>query len=311
MESLVEFLGELKEGRTWHKHPEVDKSGADCVEAAVGLALVRGGEQRALELLSRLGMALGRDSSIEEALQGRSKYWLRKVQPFVPQKSALEEGWSRQELQELGLDDALKRVGLRRLESVVGYKFKEPSFLLQAFTHSSFLDPSHDHCALTESYESLEFLGDALLEYLLTSHLFFRTDFNYWQIKMLKTIILSNIFFAGHVTTHQLENHILHCSEPLHRKIRDFLEAQWWDEAKPQIGHHLVELDLEHEIMPKVQVADKISGIHATTLKFRSWATYLNLLWQQYILTLDTTYQQYGQSTPSFSQTWRQSLPTL
>ena len=24
MESLVEFLGELKEGRTWHKHPEVD-----------------------------------------------------------------------------------------------------------------------------------------------------------------------------------------------------------------------------------------------------------------------------------------------
>ena len=258
-------MGELKEGRTWHKHPEVDKSGADCVEAAVGLALVRGGEQRALELLSRLGMALGRDSSIEEVLQGRSKYWLRKGQPFVPQKSALEEGWNRQELQELGLDDALKRVGLRRLESVVGYKFKEPSFLLQAFTHSSFLDPSHDHCALTESYESLEFLGDALLEYLLTSHLFFRTDFNYWQIKMLKTIILSNIFFAGHVTTHQLENHILHCSEPLHRKIRDFLEAQWWDEAKPQIGHHLVELDLEHEIMPKVQVTDRMSEMYMMT----------------------------------------------
>ena len=257
MDSLVEFLGELKEGhRPWHRHPEVDKSGADCVEAAVGLALVRGGEERALELLSRLGMALGRDSSIEEALQGRSKYWVRKVQPFPPQKSALEEGWTRQELQELGLDDALKRVGLRRVESVIGYKFKEPSFLLQAFTHHSFTDPSNDHCALTESYEQLEFLGDAILEYLLTSHLFFRTDFKYWQMKMLKAIILSNNFFVGHVTAHQLENHILHCSETLHRKIRDFLEAQWWDEAKPQIGHHLVELDLEQEIMPKVQVTE-------------------------------------------------------
>ena len=141
---------------------------------------------------------------------------------------------------------------------MLGYKFKEPSFLLQAFTHPSFLEPSLDHCALTESYEPLEFLGDALLDYLLTSHLFFRTDFSYWQIKTLKTIILSNSFFAGHVTEHQLENHILHCSETLHRKIRDFLEAQWWDEAKPQIGHHLVELDLEHEIMPKVQSANRI-----------------------------------------------------
>ena len=268
MESLVEFLGELKGGRIWHKHPEVDKSGADCVEAAVGLALVRGGEERAIELLSRLGMALGRDSSLEEALQGRSRHWLRRVQPFIPQKSALEEGWSRQELQELGLDDALKRVGLSRLESVLGYKFKEPSFLLQAFTHPSFLDPSLDHCALTESYEPLEFLGDALLDYLLTSHLFFRTDFSYWQIKTLKTIILSNSFFAGHVTEHQLENHILHCSEPLHRKIRDFLEAQWWNEAKPQIGHDLVELDLELEIMPKVE-AKKMSEANEKFCNFR------------------------------------------
>ena len=252
METLVEFLGGLKEGRIWHNHPGVDKAGADCVEAAVGLALVRGGEDRALQLLSRLGMALGKDSTLEEVLEGRSKYWLRKVQPFPPQRSALEEGWTRQELRELGLDDAFKRVGLSRLESLIGYKFNEPSFLLQAFTHPSFLSPDHDHCALTESYEPLEFLGDALLDYLLTSHLFYRTDFNYWQIKALKTVILSNSFFAGHVTEHQLENHILHCSEALHKRIRDFLEAQWWDEAKPQIGHHLVELDLEQEIMPKV-----------------------------------------------------------
>ena len=306
MESLVEFLGELKEGRPWHRHPEVDKSGADGVEAAVGLALVRGGEERALELLSRLGMSLGRDSSLEEALQGRSKYWLRKVQPFPPQKSALEEGWTKQELQELGLDDALKRVGLSRLESVIGYKFKEPSFLLQAFTHSSFLDPSLDHCALTESYEPLEFFGDALLDYL-----FFRTDFNYWQLKTLKAIILSNIFFVGHVTAHQLENHILHCSESLHRKIRDFLEAQWWNEAKPQIGHDLVELDLEHEIMPKVQATDRISGAYNEIFNFRFSPTYLNLLWLQSILTLDMTCQQCGQSTPSFFQTWSQSLQTL
>ena len=52
---------------------------------------------------------------------------------------------------------------------------------------------------------------------------------------------------------HQLDNHILHCSSNLHEQIRDYIEMQWWDEAKPQIGHTLPELVLEEGVLPKVQ----------------------------------------------------------
>ena len=54
------------------------------------------------------------------------------------------------------------------------------------------------------------------------------------------------------VIEHQLDNHILHCSHHLHENIRDYIEMQWWDEAKPQIGHTLPELVLEEEVLPKV-----------------------------------------------------------
>ena len=55
------------------------------------------------------------------------------------------------------------------------------------------------------------------------------------------------------VIEHQLDNHILHCSPNLHENIRDYIEMQWWDEAKPQIGHTLPELVLEEEVLPKVR----------------------------------------------------------
>ena len=57
---------------------------------------------------------------------------------------------------------------------------------------------------------------------------------------------------VNQVIEHQLDNHILHCSHHLHENIRDYIEMQWWDEAKPQIGHTLPELVLEEEVLPKV-----------------------------------------------------------
>ena len=136
------------------------------------------------------------------------------------------------------------------LLQVIGYTFREKSFLLQAFTHSTFDDS--DQPRLTESYEQLEFLGDAVIDFLITRHLVGHSDLKVRRRKMLKTILVSNSFFASVLTSHQLENHVLHNSSSLHYKIRDYIEAQWWDEAKPQIGHDLAELVLEHNVLPKM-----------------------------------------------------------
>ena len=115
-------------------------------------------------------------------------------------QSALEPGWSREELEELGLDDLMARLNHKRIEQVVGYTFREKSFLLQAFTHPTFLDDrGQDLPKLTESYEQLEWLGDAVLDYIITRHLNTKTKADYKKVKLLRSILLSNAFFAAQV----------------------------------------------------------------------------------------------------------------
>lgn len=55
------------------------------------------------------------------------------------------------------------------LESRLGYAFKDPSLLERALTHRSF---AHESGSPSETYERLEFLGDALLGFFVSDWLF-------------------------------------------------------------------------------------------------------------------------------------------
>ena len=57
--------------------------------------------------------------------------------------------------------------GFENFEEIIGYRFNDRSYLLQAFSHASYY-PNR----LTDCYQRLEFLGDAVLDYLITRHLF-------------------------------------------------------------------------------------------------------------------------------------------
>ncbi len=68
--------------------------------------------------------------------------------------------------------DASQAASTKALESVLGFSFKNPSLLRLALVHRSYcnengLDPS-------ESYERLEFLGDAVLELAVSTELYRR-----------------------------------------------------------------------------------------------------------------------------------------
>lgn len=61
------------------------------------------------------------------------------------------------------------------LQSILGYSFKDLSYLEQAMTHSSYTNEQRTRGIRAESNERLEFLGDAVLgavisEYLFSSH---------------------------------------------------------------------------------------------------------------------------------------------
>ncbi|MCR5544313.1 MAG: ribonuclease III [Eubacterium sp.] len=55
------------------------------------------------------------------------------------------------------------------LEEILGYKFKDISHLDTAFTHKSYANESHSDVV---SYERYEFLGDAILQFVTSKHLF-------------------------------------------------------------------------------------------------------------------------------------------
>lgn len=57
------------------------------------------------------------------------------------------------------------------LETAIGYRFRDPSLLRRAMTHSSYIN--EHHMAKTDCNERLEFLGDAVLEIVSSEYLYF------------------------------------------------------------------------------------------------------------------------------------------
>ena len=66
--------------------------------------------------------------------------------------------------------EVIPEVPLQDLESLLGYSFKDRTLLLQALTHRSFVN-EHEGENLRNN-ESLEFLGDSVLGFLISSRIF-------------------------------------------------------------------------------------------------------------------------------------------
>ena len=58
------------------------------------------------------------------------------------------------------------------LEAALGYTFKNCEYLLCALSHPSYANEQRTKGISAESYERLEFLGDAVLETVISEHLF-------------------------------------------------------------------------------------------------------------------------------------------
>ena len=59
----------------------------------------------------------------------------------------------------------MKQNDLRTIEKKIGYEFNDKALIMRAFTHAS-----ADACA-TKNYQSLEFLGDSLLNFIVAKRL--------------------------------------------------------------------------------------------------------------------------------------------
>ncbi len=126
----------------YKEHLVSDKSIADSVEAIIGAYLITSGPQAALQIMSWFGLeVLPRARCAEDGAE---------VLISIPEVPAPK------------INDILKLEelidGYGAFEACIGYKFKQPAYLLQAFTHASYT-----YNTVTDCYQRLEFLGEFFL----------------------------------------------------------------------------------------------------------------------------------------------------
>lgn len=212
------------------QHSIPDKSIADCVEALIGANLIECGPRGALLFMSWLGIRVlpwkdvPCDESIAKSIPGSTKPIERdgiKYQTTygfwkAPKSPLLHFAPHPYETLELLLD------GYSEFEAHIGYFFNDRSYLLQAMTHASY-----SQNRLTDCYQRLEFLGDAVLDYLITRHLY--EDLRQHSpgaLTDLRSALVNNTIFASLAVRHDFHKYFRHLSPGLNDVIDRFVRIQ-------------------------------------------------------------------------------------
>lgn len=82
----------------------------------------------------------------------------------------------------------------------IGYKFKNPSLLKQALTHSSFS---------SENYERLEFLGDSILDFLVGEYFFKNCKESEGKLTVLRSHFVSENYLSCLFDKLELKNDVI------------------------------------------------------------------------------------------------------
>lgn len=158
------------------------KTVADVVEALIGAFLSTGGEAAALSFMDWLGVKVDFINVLYE----------RRF-PVQPEKL----------------------VNIKYFESLLNYKFRDASLLVEALTHGSYMLPDIPGC-----YQRLEFLGDSVLDYVITTHLYHKyPGMSPGLLTDLRSASVNNDCYAQSAVKAGLHKHILHASQELHKHI--------------------------------------------------------------------------------------------
>ncbi|XP_077415701.1 endoribonuclease Dicer isoform X2 [Vanacampus margaritifer] len=212
-----------KQSISYDLHTEqciADKSIADCVEALLGCYLTSCGERAAQMFLCSLGLKvlpLERGSLTEElqlsptSTAGDLCYgWLK-----IPPRCMLEHPDAERTLNHL-------ISGFENFEKKINYTFRNKAYLLQAFTHASY-----HYNTITDCYQRLEFLGDAILDYLITKHLYEDPrQHSPGVLTDLRSALVNNTIFASLAVKYDYHKYFKAISPELFHVIDDFVQFQ-------------------------------------------------------------------------------------
>ncbi|KAL2544711.1 Endoribonuclease Dicer-like protein 3 [Forsythia ovata] len=167
------------------------KTVSDCVEALIGAYYVGGGLTAALQLMKWLSIGAEVEPSwVDNAIKAAS------LHSYTP-----------------------KAKDIKILESKIGYEFSVKGLLLEAITHEH--EQGVDYC-----YQRLEFLGDSLLDILVTWHLYqSHPDVDPGELTDLRAASVSNDNFAIAAVKQNLYPHLQYGFSNLGSQISEFVKS--------------------------------------------------------------------------------------
>ncbi|KAG9287939.1 hypothetical protein G9A89_017534 [Geosiphon pyriformis] len=174
-------------------HELADKTLADVVEALLGAAYLSGEAEAALKV------AIALDVPFDD-ITGWDQFHLNNKNP--PRADP----------------KALKSLDVKKVEQICGgYVFKNKILIVEALTHASLPNSS------TSCYQRLEFLGDAILDFMTVKYLFEKyPDGSPGMITDLKDASVNNQILGAICERMGLHKHIIHFSPKLMSGITIF-----------------------------------------------------------------------------------------
>ncbi|KAK8291997.1 hypothetical protein V6Z11_D06G092800 [Gossypium hirsutum] len=165
------------------------KTISDCVEALIGAYYLSGGLVAALHVMKWLGIDAELDPLVVAEVINQAS-----LRTYVPNYE------------------------IHMIESKVGYNFSVKFFLQEALTHESLHE---SYC-----YQRLEFLGDSVLDLLITQYLYnHHTNIDPGELTDLRSASVNNENFAQVAVRHDLHKHLQHCSTLLSNQISEYVQS--------------------------------------------------------------------------------------
>ncbi|GLV38051.1 Dicer-2 [Carabus blaptoides fortunei] len=259
-----------------HQHVS-DKTVSDCVEALIGAYLHSNGTKGALAVMGWLGIIPESENPSELFAQSLPS-------PLIDKNITAEQ-----------IDYHIPNY--RKLEEHLGYTFKNRAYLLQALTHASYSTNR-----LTDCYQRLEFLGDAVLDFLITCHIFEMSDtltcmpgriaegLSPGQLTDLRSALVNNVTFAGLVVRNGFHAHLRYINTKLMDIIDTFVKFQ--EERDFVINEEVLILTedepymAEHVNIPKAlgDVFESLAGavFLDTGMDLQAtWSVFHKLMWRE------------------------------
>ncbi|CAG2055841.1 unnamed protein product [Timema podura] len=175
------------------------------------------------------------------------------------------------------------------------YRFRDRSYLLQSLTHASY-SPNR----LTDCYQRLEFLGDAVLDYLITRHLYEDTrQHSPGALTDLRSSLVNNTIFASLAVRYSFHKYFRHLSPGLSEVVDRFVRIQEENGHTISEEYYLIEEE-ECEEAEDVEVPKALGDVFESVAGaiFLDSNMSLDAVWRVYFRMMKAEIEQFSTNVP-------------